>query len=225
LLVAVVLLLGTSALAQTPLKLGIKAGLSFYDQTYDINVDGASFDPGTGTGFSVGLMGDYAVTPLLAVRTELSYVQKGSKTQAEVFILTGDPPAFVVDTFVVKDRVDYVSASVIGRFSLPLLDQGFYLLAGPRLDVRVNDEYTIDGAIDEERISTGRDYESTVFGATLGLGYQFSKGPLPKVFVAADYHLDFTDAFTQDSSDPEKVGSPDYTIRNRTILVTVGMRF
>ncbi|MBU0984990.1 MAG: porin family protein [candidate division Zixibacteria bacterium] len=198
----------TSMTFAAPLKYGIKAGMAFDNQDVDLLRVDATWETKYTTGFTFGVFTEWSLTPALAIQPELMYVQKGSKS--EVPVVSEESPIIPIGMLTLKERMDYLSLSVLGKVRIPVLGQGLYALAGPRIDIKVGEDSEIEPLVDFDM-----DYKKTIIGATAGIGFQVAVGPAPKVFVEATYHHDFDNATDNSVID----------IKNRAILVTAGVKF
>ena len=199
----IIALILSASVAEAAGKFGAKVGLVIADQTYSYSNEWGEIDRDSKTGVVFGLFTDYQFIAGIAIRPEFQYVQKGCKD--EVLETTEAYPEGI-GTLKIVDHVDYLSIPVMLKIGLPGGVQSLYLVAGPRLDIKLRTKSDFNSFVMDK-------FESTVFGATFGVGKQFSFGPLPAVLVEFNYYHDFSDAYKGDV----------LTIKNKGFALVAGV--
>lgn len=208
---AMLVLACTTTSATGPIKFGVKAGWSFAKQTWEYARYLGTVERDQRTGLAAGLFADMAVTPAVGLRGEFLYVQKGN--QVEVPYRTYAGPA---GTLTFKDRIDYLSIVATGKLNLTRQPVGVYLLAGPRLDIKLSTSSDIDSPATDSLIDS---YKATVPGLTFGGGLEKTVGSFGTVLLEFRYDYDFADAI-------KYVGTENgVTIKNDGFQVLAGLRF
>lgn len=186
-------------------RFGAQVGLVVADQDYTYREVEFNFNPRSSLGATIGLYVDRDLTPVLSGRLQLLYVRKGS--EVKLFNTEYDFGYGIVDDSVrLKDEIDYLSVVPMLRLVGPLGPGRPYLMAGPRLDVRLN------GNLDLNTLASDK-LESLIWGATAAVGYEVPLSEWRRLSVEVHYHHDFSDAY-----DLTKL-----SVRNRAVIVLVGM--
>lgn len=208
----ILLLTVGSAAAERPAG-GFKGGLSLADQTWTYTSDLGTVEKDTRSGLAFGAFMDIDVTPLLGIRPEILYVQKGNQVEVRVIDYAGN----FEDWRTYKDRIDYFSVCLTGRFKPHLFSQlDLYFLAGPRMDIKVGSSSDMS---EQEAEIILDSYKDVVPGATFGIGMERKVGPALTVLIEGRYDLDFGDAMVFNPS------THKLTIENSAILLLAGVRF
>ncbi|MCP4752549.1 MAG: PorT family protein [Proteobacteria bacterium] len=202
---AILLIACGSTWAAGPMKCGVKAGIVIADETYEYapNSGEFDFDPQSRTGLALGFFIEYPLIQRLAIRPGIEYVQKGSK--ASFMVATEEHPEGI-GTTEFQDRITYLSVPVLVSVSFPVGKSSTYLLAGPRLDFKMDSEL---------EFITDADFNSTVFGVTAGAGQELPVKGLGTLLVEFNYHHDLGDAFEGEI----------LTIKNKSFSVMAGFKF
>jgi hypothetical protein len=210
---AVLLCALPSAIAQTKPGFGIKGGIALSNQDWEYS-DG--FDPGDRdriNGLAFGVFTDFALTPVVTLRPEALYVQKGSQMDFPVTDEANDQ----IGTVTYKDQIDYLSVLVTAKVQPPLITGlDFYFLGGPRLDFKVSADSDDTSAVMTTIIDS---YKDVVTGLTFGVGLERKIGPTAKLLLEVRYDLDLSDAMVLDNS------VNDLYIDNKTFAVLAGISF
>ncbi len=187
------------------LELGLKAGISASNQSYEYSPVNLNVDRLRQAGFAAGVFFGQGLGPLMSIRIGVDYIQKGSAIE---FLVTSPQYPLGNGTQRLKDQIEYLSFNLLATPSLLNLKViSPYVIAGPRVDVLLSSESPVE-------IMSNKNFESTVFGASIGVGVRVS-AIATSLFVEAVYQPDFTDAF--------KIQS--LTIRNNSFLITAGLVF
>ncbi len=213
-LIALILLLAASpnVWAGTGLQYGIKAGVSFGDQTWNYSNELGQVNRDQRKGYAFGVFADWSLTPLLGLRPEVLYVQKGSQIQAR----TGSYPYLTGGTITFRDRVNYLSLLATAKLQFGGGPIGFYLIGGPRVDLKLNSNSTLASS-DMQAILDS--YKSTVPGLTFGVGAQSSLSPFGPIMLEFRYDYDSREA-------AKYVGNQaNIVIDNKTYTILFGLLF
>ena len=218
--IVAVLFAGTFLVALLPTEqasasgLGVKVGMAFAKQDYTYSDPTFQFENSYRKGLSAGLFIEQPLAPVLSLRAEGMFVTKGFK----VSVLQTDPDgAPVPRTVDYEYGIDYLSMGFLGKASLPT---GTYVMAGPRLDVRLNTE---DNRVQLMPQELEDRFASTIFGWTLGVGQSFSMTPGAGFFVEGQLYLDQDEVYDR-SSNGIVTGSLK-TIKNKSFGLFAGVRF
>ena len=203
---ALVLVLGVLAVAPAAaagkINFGIKAGVSFSNVSW-------SDDDGTEHMLIRPTFGAFALfelSPSLAVQADLDYVTTGEWWQYD------DSPKFT-ETF------NYLHIPVV--LKAKLVKEGKvvpFLLAGPAVNFLLSAK------------ETGEDikpwFKSIDFGPDLGAGVEMAAGETMKVLLEARFYMGLMNVY----SPPDVVillsmAPMEYSMKNRALLVTLGLIF
>jgi hypothetical protein len=190
----VLLLIPTSAGAQTPVRWGVKLGVTSASQTR--SNDGFTYIYPSRVGLSAGIFAEWLDHPWLGVSFELSYNQKGH---------TLDIP-FTTDQFpngtgeFTRESIgfNYFSVAVLPKARLSLGPVELYVLAGPRMDVAISHLVAVEGK-EPVRTIWAAGWESSLKNSgDVQVGGDFAVGcitaTLTSVYLGAEvrYSPDFT---------------------------------
>jgi len=206
--------------AASPLQaqeVGVKLGLS----SSELREERGGLAPLTA--LNAGAFVAVPVTGVWSVLAEANLYRKGYDADGEIRnaqnLFVGTDP---------EVQADYVSALVAVRYRAAWGDDGlaFYALLGPRLDVRVADRalLSVDGDREEaelEAVFGPSPTESTVFGATAGVGVDLSGALAVPLLVELRLNVDATTAWSVTDLDP----FDDVDYRFRTFDLRVGYSF
>lgn len=202
------LLVGLDAQAQIQLDYGALVGFSAARQS-----------PGDDarTGFNFSAFIEAAPIPFAAVALETAYVQKGQTFDGPLTQPDDDGVPVVIDRGTFTLGLDYLSVGLAVKPSFPLGTPGasVYAVAGPRVDVLLNEKLLFSG--DEEDVRfTIEEHESTVWGYDVGAGLRFGTVlPVP-LLVEVRFSGDLTDAYDG------LAGRPDAT-KNQVMQLRIGV--
>lgn len=146
---AVILFLGTAASIQAQLlKIGVKAGVNFANQTGDASFEGIEFDKDGITSYHAGLVAEIKLLDRFAVQPELLYSTQGAsyKSAGQEF----------------KNELGYLSIPVMAKF---YLSDSFSLEVGPQASFLLSERNDFD-------IENGETFE---FGVNAGLGFKITE--------------------------------------------------
>jgi opacity protein-like surface antigen len=127
---------------------GIKGGLNFANLSGD-DVD----DIGSRTGFHLGLLAEFGLSPNFSIQPEVLYSAQGAKEDDMTW------------------KLDYLTIPVMVKY---YATDGLSIEAGPYIGFNTTSEVEFDG----ETLDLKDETESTDFGLGLGLGYELPMGVL-----------------------------------------------
>lgn len=187
LLLTVICILPLSAISGT-LHYGVKTGVSLANQDFDYTFGSPDFY--THTGWNIGFFAEWRLLPAVSLATALHYVQKGMTIKVRSTSYDRAPSGSVFASF--SSRVDYLSLPLLAKFSIPLGKARTYLFIGSRLDIKIGQDATqgMEVVYDE--------FESSVWGGTIGIGQAFPLSSCVAALVEVYYHHDFTEAYKTD---------------------------
>jgi hypothetical protein len=142
----------------------------------------------------------YNLSPTLAIQVDLDYMTTGEWWQDEGKI---------------TESFNYLHIPVVLKFKLASEGKFVpFLLAGPAVGFLLSAK--------ENDIDIKPWFKSTDFGADLGFGAEMAAGEKMKAFLEARFYLGLTNVYT-----PEIIimAPMEYTMKNRALLVTVGLIF
>lgn len=148
-LLAAVLFIATTATIQAQLlKIGVKAGVNFANQTGDFSYDGDDFNKEGITSYHAGLVAEIKLLDRFAVQPELLYSTQGAsyKNAGEEF----------------KNELGYLSIPVMAKF---YLSDSFSLEVGPQASFLLSER-------NDFNIEDGETFE---FGVNAGLGFKITE--------------------------------------------------
>ncbi|KAF2511281.1 outer membrane beta-barrel protein [Flavobacterium foetidum] len=175
-------------------KPGLRGGLSLST----ISEMHANYRPD----FYFGGFGEINLTKKYALQPEINYVRQGSNNVARNYT---NPETNTQSVEHLDLKLDYLSISMINKFTF---GQGFQVLFGPSLDVRLNDNLVLR-----------KNYNDIAFN--LGLGYRMPSGLAFEARFKKGF-LDILDSdyYTNDSNDHYLFG--DY---NTNINFQIGISY
>ena len=204
-------------------KIGPVVGVNFANVKFDPEPTGV--DLGARTGFLFGAVVDLSFTPIVGIRFEPTYVQKGSKYDIPVTqgTLTGTAEIAIKAAFL--EVPAYVVASFGAGPAKP------YIMAGPFVSFLMGDvkqeieKATLNGQDVTNQIPANEREEvmkskSTDFGINLGAGIEISLVKAA-IFLEGQYSLGLSD-LNDDTPDP---GQPSMTIKPYGIYIKAGAMF
>jgi len=135
--------------------------------------------PSEKTGFCAGIFLELVDVPFFSILTEVQYTQKGSKRETGSYL--GDM------------SLGYITIPVLAKLTMKGNSFNPYLFAGPRIDILVSDDYTDIESKTPGEIGIPK-FESSVFGADVGLGLETTALNPLKLLFEFRYNFDFTNS-------------------------------
>ena len=188
--------LSTVAFSQTPVNLGVKAGVNIANYGGDIeNTDSRS-------GLHFGIVAELELGDNFSVQPELLYSIQGAKYKDSFSGVPGE----------ITDKLDFILLPVMAKYYIV---NGFSLEAGPQFGILLSAKSKAEagGETAEDDIDTYRNFDMALNG---GIGYELPIG----IFIQARYSLGVTNIIedTNDSID-------DFVLTNNNIQLSVGYKF
>jgi len=150
-----------------------------------------------------------------SLRVSAGYSQKGSEKLKRTYSKIENGGIVFYDSIVDYSRKsDYLTTGIFLKPQFPIGSMRLYLLIGPRFDYLIKREYTekfLDG--DPEDVTSNA--QRTIFGMTLGVGYEFAKG---KFILSPSFVTDFD--FTESEAEYDE----SYKNFKYAIVFSVGYR-
>ena len=193
---------------QFPSSLGIKAGISFADQSYQLEpIDyKLETEPVAGPALSFFLeafRGDH-----FSMQADLSYFLKGSKTSTRSVTVdhVHDDRLIVNEGDWSKSTFTYFSIAPMARYRLGKGSLQPYFLLGPRVDILLKYQTDSEYPLDEQN--------SVIPGLTLGTGLEYALGQLG-IFAELQYQGDLIPV----------TGKDPLLVNNHFLSLTLGIRW
>jgi opacity protein-like surface antigen len=211
LLPALILLLffSSSALAQLPFKLGVRAGLNIASLSWDPELP-SGVDKSSRTGFKFGALAELGFIPMFALQVEPMYVQKGGSINAG-----GEET---------KINLAYLEIPILLKLKIPTPGPITpYIFAGPNIGISLSAS-TESGSQDTD---IKDEISSTDFALDLGAGVGFKVAPLIVLMVDARYSLGLSDIFNDTGKQDfqQGTGIAGQKIKTTGIQIVVGLMF
>lgn len=190
-------LVAAPAAAQMKINFGLKAGVSFSDVAWsdDDGLEKALIRP------TFGVIASFNLSPTVAIQPEVNYLTTGE---------------WWSDVIKVVEEFSYIHVPVLVKARL--MKEGKivpFVVAGPAVSFLLSAK--------EAGEDVKEFFKDIDFGVDFGLGAEMATGSA-KVFLDARYYLGLTNAFSR----PEIVLTvlpTDFTMKNRALIVSVGVLF
>ncbi len=185
---------------------GIKVGMTNANQdwTYATHL-GLNMDANSRWGTNFGVFAETISLLNLSIVPEVNYIQKGMKSEV---LVTGESGPGIIGNKTFDNRVDYLNICLLGKFGFNLLLANSYILAGPKMDLQIND------SVDEAFKTVFDDFKKNILGFTVGLGAEVNV-LLLNVLAEIRYNYDITEVYHTDLLD----------IKNRSFDIRAGIKF
>ncbi|MFA6276092.1 MAG: porin family protein [Pedobacter sp.] len=201
--------LSTAVLAQTPVKFGVKAGITFSSMTLSTMGVSASFD--SRTSFYVGGTADIPISTIFSVQPGLTLINKGMKVNGGGFDFSGGAVS-ADESGTISSMYIEVPVNLLANFKAG--SGKVFFGAGPYYAFAV-DAYAKSGGVKEdiEIGSSEDDFKRSDFGINFLGGYQ-----LNRVNIHAGYGLGLSSVV------PDQQGL-DIKFKNKVFSVGLGFTF
>jgi len=198
-ILALGLIVGTTAANAQDIKFGVKAGLNVSDI---IKGDGNNnFDTKTKTGFNAGVTLEIPLIAGLAFTPEVLYSQKGYK-------LTYTAGEFTQTT-------NFIDVPILASFKL---GSSFNIVAGPQVSFLLSTKNKFEnglGSVEQQNVEDDSDrFKKSLVGGVIGFRYDVND----KFDIHGRYALDF-----QKNNENGTNNTPEF--RNQVFSVGVGVKF
>ncbi|WP_316783124.1 porin family protein [Pedobacter frigiditerrae] len=199
--------LGAAALAQSPVKFGVKAGLALPNMSISAGGISVAFD--SRTSFYVGGTADFSISNTLSVQPGLTFISKGTKFSGDDFdfgdISTGSTSATLNFSYV------EIPVNLLANFKV---GAGKVFFGGGPYYAFAVDAYGKSGGVKEDVDFDEDGFKRGDFGVNFLGGFQFYKG----LNVHAGYGLGISSVI----DDQEEV---DVKFKNKVFTVGLGFTF
>lgn len=169
---------------------GIKAGTTISNQKWDFSVPGIDRDVDEYVGLNIAILGKVIERDFFSILSELSYAQKGTTEEINsTYVDTTNHGYIETEPIRFKNRFDYVSVSLYGKFEHRFGRLEPYIFVGPRIDflLKTNSQ-TIPKIIHEN-------FDSPNFDLSLGVGTEINTALPFKTLVEFQYHPGVTNSY------------------------------
>lgn len=198
-LLAVAVFFSQTAVGQTVSGFGIKGGVGLADQNFAYR-DGFANEFKHRTGFDAGFYVQWLKKSSFNILTEFHYLQKGMKSEQ---ILTGQDGPEPLGSFLVENRVDYLSVPILAKVSLRETTLQPYLVVGPGFDFLLSYDSDFFKAVYEK-------FSAVDVTANIGVGLQSGQ-----LLFEARFSQGIRNAYQTES----------LQVKNRTFTALVGLTF
>ncbi|HWR84154.1 MAG TPA: porin family protein [Candidatus Deferrimicrobium sp.] len=187
-------------------RFALKAGIATAEQEFNYTYLGSpDFD--SRTGLDIGLSAEWPLLRPISLGAEVHYVQKGMVIRFLQLDYARAPTGRSISRL--DNRVDYISLPLALRASMPLGNHRFFLLAGPRVDLKIGHEWPF-----EEDILYS-EFDKSVIGAIVGVGAVIEVDRAMGLLFEANYHHDYSHSYR----------SHLLTVKNRSWQILIGIEF
>lgn len=191
-LTAIGLLISFQLTAQPKINWGFKGGItvSKYSQWNPADTTLKKFytkEPGSRVLVNIAFFAEWINSRYLSTTGEIAYNPKG----ASFGYPTLDSYGNVTGEEFIDNRTGYLSLMVCEKARLGWNSMNFYVYAGPRLDLEINENSDIDFA------ATYKKFNKIIFGLTTGFGIEFVSRRF-KIITEVQYEPDM--AYTLDDT-------------------------
>jgi len=182
---------------------GLKGGISINDEDFgDIYM--ARIDKADAVGWALSLQLERPLSSRYSLRADVGFLEKGFNSDSRS--IQGSKPV----------RIDYLSFDLLSK---ALVLPGVYLLAGPRLDLKIDMHDKSNLLVPAVKDNLKR----SVIGATLGLGTDIPWTAVGFVFLEFHYNFDLTPVYKRTLT-PEYSFRYPRSINNQAAAFTIGIR-
>lgn len=208
----------TSVAASAQWSVGIRSGVQWSNIHQTDLVDAVAPDFDNIQSFQVSAVGEYALSDLFALQSELGYVRKGFGYRQGTDVNLFDLPLPV--GVKAEARFKYLEMPVLAKLKFGGRQMKAYVMAGPYLGYAVDGQLVTrtDGLIEVDLTNTdinldAINYERFEIGGTVGAGVSYDAG-FGTFFVDARYQHGFTGLYD--------LPLVDETVRNRGFGLSAG---
>ncbi len=207
--IVLVLFFSSTALAQLPFKLGIRAGLNIANLSWDPDLP-SGVDKSSLTGFKFGAMAELGFIPMFALQIEPMYVQKGGKLSA-----FGEE---------ITNKLTYLDIPILLKLKLPLPGPLTpYVFAGPSIGILLSASSEAGG----QDTDIKDQLSSTDFGLDFGAGAALDVAPLVSLMLDVRYSLGLSDIFNDTAKQgwTQETGIVGQKVKTSGIQILAGLMF
>jgi hypothetical protein len=197
-----------SALAQSPVKFGVKAGVAFPNMS--ISAGGLSVGFDSRTSFYVGGTADFAISNIISIQPGLTFISKGTKFNGDDFeledISTGSNSATLNLSYI------EIPVNLLANFKAGNAGKVFFG-GGPYYAFAV-DAYAKSGGVKESIDFDEDGFKRGDFGVNFLGGFQFNN----RLNIHAGYGLGISSVVDQE----EEI---DFKFKNKVFTIGLGFTF
>lgn len=175
-----------SGFGQTPVSLGLRAGLNFANAS----TEGVSLSTSTRTGLVLGGLLEIGLSDAIFIQPEIFYIQKG----AEFTISGGGQSATVTWKF------DYIEMSALLKAKFGSTEFKPYIFGGPNIGINVVAEAEGKSGTQSQTVDLKNLIESTDFAFDIGVGGEYSMNEETSLVGDIRYSLGLSDIDKSESS-------------------------
>ncbi len=198
------------------LKFGIKGGMNLSD------ISGLKpYETQMKTGLNVYIFADAAFFKILSISGEAGYSQKGFATLYSIY----DQNGYTIGTGKTNAKLSYVDISILGKLRFPGGSVIPYILAGPSLGIKLNDEVS---PFDANNLrSFIHVFKSTSFGMKFGIGSELNIISKINFIAEARYNIDFSVSYEMPELVLGVISWPTSSndIKNKVFEFMIGVKF
>jgi hypothetical protein len=199
-MLALLTLFASTGDAQIVKSYGFKIGTVTATQSFDYSVR-LSLPTEYRWGIDASAFVELFPTQYFSLLSELHFIQKGfSIPLVETTIAAPEGTGQII---INRPRLDYLAIPLLAKFRMESGAISPYIFAGPRIDVLLGkDDISLE-------------YVRSDFGATLGIGAEFSVMAAPSFLIEGRYSPSFRHAFENEN----------VTVTNKSFEILVGAMF
>lgn len=175
------LIINSAFSAQVLSGYGVKLGLGITNSKWGIESTESEFYPDYNSGLSVRVFADFLNYSFFNVEGELGFSQKGMKENFTTAKFENPDGSYTK----LKDRLNYISVSVMGKLKDTKDIFSPYLIAGPQFN------YLTGIDVDASAKPLFEKFEKGIWGVTAGVGAAFKIERI-SLLVEYRYERDFT---------------------------------
>jgi opacity protein-like surface antigen len=195
--------IATSAIAQSPVTFGVRAGLNINTLSGE-DVD----DMDSKIGFNVGALVGYSFTDMLGLQSGLLFNTRGASSKEDelemsMSIYELQVPVFLTGTFALNDDLN-IKANVGPTFGFGLSGNVLFQNDGTKMD-----DYSVDDIYKKEEGADKSMAKRFDLGVAFGAGVEFKK-----IYLGVGYDLGLT-----------SISNSDDAIKTGSFTINVGFTF
>ncbi len=217
-LVLIFLFISSTAFAQLPFKLGVKAGINFSSVSYNPDLPSIISNSGH-TGFLFNAIFEMGFIPMLALQVEPGYIQGGAEISGPIF---ADNLGQRVSGKITS-KVSYLEIPILLKLKIPIpVGVSPYVYAGPDIAFLLSSNETDEPNGYPSNESDQKDFtSSTNFGLDLGAGVGIDLVPLTTLILDIRYSLGLSNIL----NDKGQQQNQNETIKLRGFQIAAGVMF
>jgi Outer membrane protein beta-barrel domain len=176
--------------AQPLSEWGFKAGITISNQRWDFSAPEIDRDLDKHVGLNLAIFGRITELNFLSIVGEFSYVQKGATEEmTPTFVDTASHGYIELDPIRFRNRFDYVSLSLYGKFGHSLWRFEPYIFVGPRID------FLLKARSETIPKSIYKNFDNPNLDISLGLGTAININLPFKILIEFQYDPGVTNSY------------------------------